>query len=68
MWGSSIVRSFAEIVQHPHVRLGSHSCAKLRGQKNNRAAAKTPHVGFYVNMKVMIGRISFYGVRDSSRQ
>ena len=27
-----------------------------------------PHVGFYINMKVMIGRVSFHGVRDSSRQ
>ena len=27
-----------------------------------------PHVGVYVNMKVMVGRVSLYGVRDSSRQ
>ena len=31
--GSLIVRSFAEIIQHPPpVRLGSPNCAKLRGQ------------------------------------
>ena len=32
------------------------------------SGGQNPHVAFYVNMKVMIGRVSFYGVRDSSRQ
>ena len=40
----------------------------VTGHIPKRAAAKIPHVGFYVNMKVMIGRVNFYGVRDRSRQ
>ena len=32
-WGSLIVKSFAEIIQQPPVRLGCLHCAKLRGQQ-----------------------------------
>ena len=32
------------------------------------SGGQNPHVGFDVNMKVMMGRVGFYGVRDSSPQ
>ena len=33
VWGALVVRSFAEIIQRPLIRLGGLHCAKLRGQK-----------------------------------
>ena len=33
VWGALIVRSFAEIIQQPLIRLRALNCAKVRGQR-----------------------------------
>ena len=40
----------------------------LKCFEKQRAAAKIPNAVSYINMKVMIGRVSVYGMCDSSRQ